>query len=310
MIELLNNLLRASLLDGINELTDETQIRFQPPDDDWRTYVSNLTVGGNPVNAVNAYLVDLRENRGLRSNERTFTHNQVGDVTAEPAPARLDCHYLITTWSPATPTPAVEPSLDEHRLLYNISELMLRRGALIPSAVYPVGSGALAAWPERFRDSELPLVPAPVDGFSKLAEFWGSMGTGGRWKPALYLIVTLPVALLDEFVGPMVTTKIVEYRQTGIPETAEVWISIGGRVLDSNTLVNNEPTAVPEAWVELTDINDRRLQLKQTNELGRFTFEDLTAGRYKIKSEAIGLSAPPRVIDVPSPTGEDDLILS
>jgi hypothetical protein len=63
MIDLLDNLMRQLLLDQIAELTDESQIQFQPPDATWRTYVANLTVLGNPVNALNIYLFDLRENR-------------------------------------------------------------------------------------------------------------------------------------------------------------------------------------------------------------------------------------------------------
>ena len=45
----------------IDQITDEAQVRFQPPDEDWRTYVSNLQ-----RNALNVYLVGLRENCKLR----------------------------------------------------------------------------------------------------------------------------------------------------------------------------------------------------------------------------------------------------
>ena len=76
--------------------------------------------------------------------------------------------------------------------------MLFRHASFNPSRVYPAGSAALNAWPEPFRDVELPAMVLPVEGFNKLAEFWSGMGEGALWKPVLYLIVTLPVALLRE----------------------------------------------------------------------------------------------------------------
>src|SRR5262245_28859591 len=117
MIDHLDNLLRQLFIAQIDEITSDVQVRFQPPDDDWRTVVANLTVGGNPANALNVYLVDIRDNRKLRSNDRpsSFDGNLINET---PAPRRIDCHYLISAWSPAQQTPAIEPTLDEHALLY------------------------------------------------------------------------------------------------------------------------------------------------------------------------------------------------
>ncbi len=63
MLAHFDNLLRQLLISRVPTITDEAQVRFQPPDEDWRTYVSTLSVGGNPANALNVYLVDVRENR-------------------------------------------------------------------------------------------------------------------------------------------------------------------------------------------------------------------------------------------------------
>jgi hypothetical protein len=71
----------------------------------------------------------------------------------------------------------------------------------------------------------------PVEGFNKLAEFWSGMGTGSLWKPAVYLIVTVPVALVRENSGFMVTTTLTDHRITNEPGTAEVLAQIGGQVL-------------------------------------------------------------------------------
>jgi hypothetical protein len=288
----------------------------------------------------------------------------------------------------------------------------------------------------------------PPDGFHKLAEFWSGMGQGARWKPAIYLIVTVPVALILEVAGPMVTTRITDYRMTGHPETAEVWIQIGGHVFSpdrtvavANSVVNaiggggnpvtvangavfrvgdvvtvngvsraminqiagnnltlsnaltpplavgntlriadlvpsefrfrvtnvaglipngvviitgddagnpgttvtdraeveafsadgfvtlkstpsrattfnlnvaaaNAPVlreALPAVWVILETLAGERLMTTQTNELGRFTFGDLRAGSYRLRTRALGLAEITRVVDVPSPTGEYDV---
>ena len=310
MIDLFDNLLRQVLIEQVAELTDEAQVRFQPPDADWRTYVANLVVGVDPANALNIYLVDLRENRKLRSNERVRSFNN-GVVNDEPAPARLDCHYLISSWSPATVSPAIEPTLDEHALLYQTVAVLMRAGSFNPSRVYPAGSAALNAWPAAFRNTDFPAEVVPVEGFNKLAEFWSGMGQGALWRPAIYLIATLPVALLLEVAGPMVTTRITEYRIADRPETAEVWIQIGGHVLDAtNPLPNGLPSPVAGAWVELETLTGERLQLIQTNELGRFTFADLRAGTYRLRTRAVGLAEITRDIEVPSPSGEYDLVFT
>ncbi len=68
MLNLLDDLLRKILMDGVDQLkpvvaggpTSVTgqQVGFVPPDNDWRT--THLQ-----RNALNVYLVDLRENRAL-----------------------------------------------------------------------------------------------------------------------------------------------------------------------------------------------------------------------------------------------------
>src|SRR5262249_46055832 len=119
----------------------------------------------------------------------------------------------------------------------------------------------------------------------------------------LYLIVTVPVELLREVAGPMVTTRITEYLQSGRPETAEVWIQIGGHVRDAS----KKP--VPGAWGRLGTAAGGPLPTNETNGLGRFTFSDLSAGRYLLRTRVAGLGEKERPdVDVPSSTGEYDLI--
>lgn len=320
MLNLLDKLIRQILMDGVSRLQavpekipgrrppnppvpptpplTETQIGFGPPDDQWVGSVKT-----SQLNALNVYLVDLRENRKLRSNERERRFDN-GVAYDDPAPARLDCHYLISAWSPTEfLTPLVEPALDEHLLLYQSAAALMHAAPFNPSRAYPPAPSPLTDWPARFQNVELPVVVAPTEGFSKLAEFWGTMGGGHRWKPVLYLIVTVPVELLEEVAGPMVTTRITEYCQYGRPETAEVWIQIGGTVFDKT----KQP--VPGAWVQLETTANDRLQTTETDKDGRFTFGDLRPGTYRLRARAVGLGEliPVTVIDVPSPTGGYDL---
>jgi hypothetical protein len=300
LLDHLDNLLRQLLIDQVPGLSSETQVRFQPPDDAWRSVVSNLTVGGQPASALNVYLVDLRDNRKARSNEFATVFENGGRFR-EPAPARVDCHYLVTAWSPAAQSPGIEPTLDEHVLLYDALAVLTQNIPLNPSRIYPPGSGALANVPELIRTSDLPTVVAPVEGFTKLAEFWGAMGPDDRWKPAVYLVVTLPVALRRDLAGPMVTTRILEFRQSGKPETAEVWVQIGGTVLDPGG------STVQGAWVRLETPSGEGLQTTETSDLGRFTFGALRFGPYRLHVIDGALGELIRDVDVPSPQGEYDL---
>jgi len=310
MLALLDNLLRQLLMDGVIGLRVATtpprpvlqeQVGFRPPNDQWTKDVKALQ-----LSALNVFLIDLRENRKLRSNERE--RGVAGGY--DPAPARLDCHYLITAWSPIEELPPqVEPVIDEHQLLYEAAAVLLRAGGLNPSQIYPVGSAALKSWPPHFRELDLPVVIGSPEGFPKLAEFWGTMGSKQPWKPALHLVVTLPVELLQQRSGPMVTTRITEYRQVDRPDSVEVWVQIGGQVLDARTDRNN-PKAVVGAWVQLETTGGEALQMTRTDELGRFTFVNVRAGSYVLRASAVGLgellSVPPIGVP-PSRPGEYDL---
>lgn len=292
MIDYIDNILRHLFLAQITGLTDESQVRFQPPDEDWRNYVANLT-----AYALNIYLVDLRDNRKLRSNERVRSIEN-GIVSETPAPRRIDCHYLITAWSPAVASAAVEPTVDEHALLAEVTHVLTVNEPMVPRRVYdpdPLPAG----FPAEVADADLPVTLLPVEGFPKYAEFWGTMGVNYRWKPAIYLVVTLPVLFPAQEVGPMVTTRITEYRQSGRPETAEVWIQIAG------TVTNPADEPVQGAWVHIDPGNFSTT----TNTGGQFTFTRLRSGNYTLIVRAGGFEEVSQPIQVPSPGGGYDVQL-
>jgi len=290
---------------------EEKQIGFRPPDENWRTYVSTLTVHNIPADALNIYLIDLRENRKLRSNERVRGFDN-GNITETPAPQRMDCHYLVTAWSPAIINQANDETTDDeyirlHFLINEVIAVLMKNAPLIPRLIYtpnPVPPGLN-------KDEQLPTVVLPIEGFPKLAEFWGTMGTNHRWLPVIYLIVTLPVVLDTEIVGPMVTTRITEYRHLGRSETAETWIQIGGHVLDTtNPLLDGSPSSVVGAWVRLEDTGGTPLQTTETNTEGRFTFSGLKQDNYTLRVRAPGFTEKNQPIEVPSISGNYDILLT
>jgi hypothetical protein len=304
MIDALDSMFQELFLTSIDVITDPSQVGFEPPDDKWRTYVSGLGTGGKNVDAINVYLADLKENRILRSTERVRDF-QNGIYTDTPATRRMDCHYLISAWSSATANlPTVEPTMYEHALLYKIVAALMDAEPFIASQIY--GSAGLpAGFPTTIADAQLPSIILPVEGFPKLAEFWGATKTV-HWKPAVYLIVTLPVVLPPKIAGPIVTTRITEYEVNGNAQTAEVWIQIGGTVLAATT-----GQALANAWVMLEDSTGNPLQTTTTDSDGHFTFVGLTAGNYGLRVRAQGFAEPlPIPITVPSPTGSYDVQLT
>jgi hypothetical protein len=147
----------------------------------------------------------------------------------------------------------------------------------------------------------------PVEGFPKLAEFWGAMGANHRWKPAVYLVVTIPVVLRTEIAGPMVTTRITEYRQTGKPETAEVWIQIGGHVLTRSlpqTIVVGSATVTAVSGTTVTVDNASPFRVGDAvtaNNVERATITQMVGHNVTLNAPLPGLAvdATLRIADIP-----------
>jgi hypothetical protein len=298
MLNLLDQLLRDLFVGSVAGITGDDQVGFQPPDDDWRTYVKNL--GAKP--ALNVYLIDLRENRKLRSNDRV-RNVQNGVVTETPASVKMDCHYLVSAWSPAQPAPGVEPTLDEHALLFGVVAALTGQESLNPSRVYAPGSPKLLAWPAAYQDHELLLSYLPVEGFRQFAEFWETMGQTHPWKPAVHLTVTVPVPQPTFVAGGIVTTRFLQFGLIGGTVAPEVLEEIGGVVQD--------PTGAPVAgaWVRLEvppvapAVEGQPVGVDTTDRFGRFRFDGLRRNNYLIRARATGLGEAVLNDAVPSPTG-------
>ncbi|HEY8550339.1 MAG TPA: Pvc16 family protein [Vicinamibacterales bacterium] len=291
MIAHVDNMLRHLFIDRIAGITSADQVGFQPPDQDWRNHVGTLS-----GTALNVYLVALAENRKLRSNERDREFRD-GHAYDRRAPRRLDCHYLITAWSPVAPSALTEPSLDEHALLYETAAVLSNAEPLIPRRIY-APSPLPATFPAAIADVELPSVVLASDGLPQMSDFWSTVEW--RWKPAVHLTVTLPLVYDQQIEGPMVTTRITEYRQTGRPETAQVWVQIGGHVR-----TGAPPQPIAGAFVQLETAANAALQATDTDTNGRFTFADLVPGAYVLRIRARGVGEVTRNIQVPSDGGYD-----
>jgi hypothetical protein len=236
----------------------------------------------------------------LRSNEQVRTGVVNGQVIYDAAPERVDCHYLITAWSPGQPGPMVEPTPDEHHLLYQVMAALTLNGALNPINVYGEGDPILATLPPLFL-SDLPVQVMPVEGFIKQPEFWGTMGNDKQWRPAIYLIVTLPLEIILPPAGPPVTTPITQFGRSDNLGEVDVLHAIGGQVLDAT---GPDPAPIPGAWVRLTSAAGGIVEIQESDEDGRFIFQGLTPGQYQFEWRAQGFPDPaPRPITVPSPNG-------
>src|SRR4029453_972724 len=120
------------------------------------------------------------ENARLRTNA-TVRRESDGWAREQPPRPRLDCRYLLTAWSPATAMPPmVEPTREEHALLYRAAEVLFRQRALATVEVYAPGwsfpsNNTLASFPE-LDGEELPVEVAIPEGRPGLAGFWVSHG--------------------------------------------------------------------------------------------------------------------------------------
>jgi hypothetical protein len=301
VIHLVDDMLLTLLKQGVPILAtgnpatvDSEQIGFQPPDQDWRTHVANLK-----KNAVNVYLIEMHENRKYRSLERSrWLEN--GQPVEERAPAKLDCHYLVSVQTPTVPTSLLDPTPDEHRILYQVARALMRADPLNASRIY--SGAALTAVPPRLRSVDFPLTVAPPEGFFKIAEFWGTMGQNYRWKPILHLIVGLPVEFLPDYPGPMVTTRILEYRRISDGTLLEETIAIGGTVYDAQNPAN-------AAGVSLLTAAGQVLQQVTTDSTGRFLFDGLERASYQLLARSSDGRTVTNSSAVPSPLGTYDLLL-
>jgi hypothetical protein len=242
-------------------------VSFQTPD-------KNFTPG-QPT--VNLFLFDVKENRTRR--EQVPHAEKIGDVFVRRfPPLRIDCTYLVTTWSNEIGGIKVA---EEHRLL-GLAFLWLSRFGIVPDVFL---QGSLIGQPF----APLALV-AHMEARPNIGEFWSALAISPRPSFTVVATIAMPFPLeLPE--GPPVITKEIRLEIKDVPGTTETAFEIGGTVRNASTLA-----PIANATVTVLGL-DRTVQ---TDAEGHFRFGGLDPGPYALRVTASGFVALDRAITVPA----------
>lgn len=224
---------------------------------------------------VNLFLYEVKENRKKRDPVPIWEKSGNIYVRRLP-PMRVDCHYLVTTWSNQIGGLKVA---EEHLLLGQTLYWLGRIHTIPPSYL----QGSLVNQP-----LPAPTMVAQVDGAPNLTDWWSSLGASPR--PTITLTVTLSLDLEQAFdEGPPVVTKEIRLEQIDVPGSQEIWFTIGGTVIDTNTSL---PLA--NATVQLVEIEREAM----TDAAGQFILADIPDGNYTLRT-TVGLTTVDQAIVVP-----------
>ena len=228
---------------------------------------------------VNLFLYEVKENRVLRDPIPIITQ-VAGVFVRRIPPLRVDCTYLITTWSNE---PGAAGVAEEHQLLGQ-ALAWLSRFPIIPTAFL---QGSLAVPPQPFA---LPTMVAQMEDGKSAGEFWSALGSVPR--PAFHLTITIAMDLgLETPEGPPVITSETIIKEKMPPGVVEPVLSdtflIAGTIRNNSTL---DP--IPDAEVTIVELT----QTTTTDAEGHFTFSGLDAGNYTLHVEAAGF---PTAADMP-----------
>ncbi len=232
---------------------------------------------------VNLFLYETKENRVLREAAPIHQIRNGSSVRRMP-PLRVDCSYLVTTWSKKTGADKVAA---EHRLLGQ-ALMWLSRFPVIP-AQYLTTAGIVG------QPFPPPTLVAQMDGGREAGEFWHALGIAPR--PYFHVVATIALDLELEDTDALVTTTLSGFRP-GLSATGarDERVSIGGVVLDGSG------NPLPDAWVRLEPDGVTTV----TDAAGRFTFPRVQAGvTYTLRARAAGLGEASRQnIDVSIQSGD------
>jgi hypothetical protein len=243
-------------------------VSFETPD---KNYNPNLPT-------VNLFLYEVKENRELR-DPIPIVERVADEFIRRKPPIRVDCSYIVTTWSSQTGPAKVR---QEH-LLLSQALLWLSRFPTIPNN-YLQGSLANQPFPP-------PTMVAQVDGNKNAtSEFWTALGISPR--PTFNLMVTIAIDLrvaVPE--GLPVVASEIRLLEIDKPASLQRWFDISGRVSEAA----NPNNFIDKAEVKLVEKN----QLVKTNDRGQFIFSQLTAGNYTIEVSKVGFATQDKAIAVP-----------
>lgn len=258
---------------------------FAMPDENWRKRVSQ-----GPEVRLNVYLYELRENRDFRrSSWDNIATPTTGVVQPSMPPVYLDCHYLITAWSPIVDSDAVSPIPDEHQALAEALRVLMRNPDVNPAALGITSGGPV------FQEAHVYLTVAPPEVPRVFNDFWSTMKL--PWRPAIQLIATAPLDLLrDDVVGPALLTVVQRYVRMDTTGTPGEVILIGGWVLK-----NADDRPVPNAAIRRVRgiaPNQEVLEEVKTDAQGRFVFTGLRGTTHTFRAIAPGFTDLERTLNI------------
>jgi uncharacterized protein DUF4255/carboxypeptidase family protein len=254
---------------------------FTVPDEAWRTRV-RAGVGMR----LNIYLYEFRENRSFRRASWDQAELPDHSYVMSPPPTYLDCHYLISAWSPADDSELATPVLDEHLVLAEATRVLLRNPEVIPAAIGLPGGGPV------FQQAHINLSVAPPEPPRVLNDFWSTMRL--PWRPATMLVVTAPLDLLQDSPPAQAVTTFVQRLGFIDGSISEEWIDFGGfvvRASDNSPIAGATVTRLPQNQSVTTDSQ------------GRYLFTRLTRGMQRFRASAPSFRAVERDIDIPGDPG-------
>jgi hypothetical protein len=261
---------------------------FTVPDDAWQTRVRT-----DNTLRLNMYLYEVRENRDFRRAEwDTLSSASATTAVQSQPPVYLDCHYLVSAWSPAEDTEATSPVLDEHLVLAEALRVLLRTPIVTPQSLGVVGGGPV------FEQSEVCLSVAPPEAPRILNDFWSTMRL--PWRPAIQVVATAPLDLLVDLPpAPRLTTLIQRFATPGQP--GEERITIGGWVLRAA-----DDSPITAATVDRLSLDSGAvLETATTDTQGRFTFEGLGPGTQRLRASRQGFNPLQRDLNLPNEAPND-----
>lgn len=130
---------------------------------------------------INLFLYEIAENHELRTFEPDIERNVDGRATRVPAPARVDCHYLVTAWVKESSTPP-DSVQQEHDFLGKVMRVLLRHREIPREALR--GSLESQPYPVRAKVS-------PPSAQQSRGDFWQALG--GKPRAAFHYMVTIAV---------------------------------------------------------------------------------------------------------------------
>lgn len=268
MIHLIDEAIKDFLSAKLSLGSDD--ISFAIPSKEW----SNGLSEGTPA-TLNLYLFDLRENCDLRENRWEETRAAAGAFTRQKPPARIDLFYMITAYS--TQTHPNTRMLEEHALLGRVLAVVHNHAFLPEVPFLSDNLTGISPIPEIPIEPVHPKFIETEGGF----QLWSALEQS--IKPAVFVKVTVPIALESTLQGQAILAKVMKTLDRATQQS-ETLVQLGGFITDGAA----DPAAVSDATVSLLDAEGKTLQQILTDSEGKFLFKSVPDGSCTIRVNAAG----------------------